>query len=134
MAWSFATLTCSRNDAAYVLRKTERGCFHKGGNSSLRHHLRQHWALYKKTCEEKGVAIRDSAMPTAVLKAKQEAAAAAEAGKDPEAGKLTSMGFTPVIPQEFSVQGALEHISKYIVCTDQVCVNPESIVPHLRPI
>lgn len=83
--------------------------------------MRQHWAHYKKTCEEKGVEVREAAWPGKLLEAKKKADAAAQAGNDPEAGKLTSMGFGPAVgPREFSVEAALEHISKYIVCTDQV--------------
>ncbi|KAF9028132.1 hypothetical protein BDZ89DRAFT_919698, partial [Hymenopellis radicata] len=56
-----------------------RGAFKVGGNSSLRAHCRQHFDVYEKYCKDKGLEIRDSAMPPADLKKKKEAAEAAEA-------------------------------------------------------
>lgn len=124
-----------RKDPNYVAYKGRRGCFHLEGNSSLCHHMRQHWPIYKKTCEKKGLVIRDAAMLEKLLKQQNTAAAAAEAGKNLEAGKLISMGFSQAVgPREFFVEGALEHISKYIVCTDQVCVELKYTVTHLIPV
>ncbi|KAF8877787.1 hypothetical protein BD779DRAFT_1409749, partial [Infundibulicybe gibba] len=40
-----------------------RKCFHRGGNSSNRVHIRQHYAEYKTGCEAAGIPINDRAIP-----------------------------------------------------------------------
>ncbi|KAI0244896.1 hypothetical protein BJV78DRAFT_1099984, partial [Lactifluus subvellereus] len=37
--------------------------FLKGGNSSCRQHIRQHWEVYKKKCEEASIPIHHWAIP-----------------------------------------------------------------------
>ncbi|EIW73845.1 hypothetical protein CONPUDRAFT_38798, partial [Coniophora puteana RWD-64-598 SS2] len=55
-----------------------RKCFHTGGNSSIRVHCRQHYALYKSRCEENKIPLSDRAIPRELLKKQQTAEAEAK--------------------------------------------------------
>lgn len=92
--------------------------FLTGGNSMLRFHCQQHWELYKKLCETNKVQVRDRATPPAILKQRQ-------ADAEPVAGKkqavLEDMGVRKSnLPKVFTPEVLLEHVAKYICCTDAV--------------
>ncbi|KAF8885371.1 hypothetical protein BD779DRAFT_1397448, partial [Infundibulicybe gibba] len=59
-----------KGDPEFVERFGLRKCFHLGGNSSLRGHIRsKHWVSYKNLCEENGISPNKKCMPTKVAKA-----------------------------------------------------------------
>lgn len=89
--------------------------------------MRKHHPYYEDTCREKGVTLHQCGLPKKIVSARKAAAATLEAqtaakaaGKNPDAGKVTGYFAPAQGPQEFSIASGLEHISKYIVTTDQV--------------
>ena len=97
--------------------------FLRGGISSCRGHCKQHWEVYKQRCEAKNIALRTDAMPPKVLaefrRVEAEEAAAAR-GDVAGAGTLDSHLTKQLGPREFTVEGALENVAKYITCCDKV--------------
>jgi hypothetical protein len=51
-----------------------RKAFHKGGNSSNRFHIRQHYEIYKERCEKGKIPINHWAIPLNIVKAAKAAA------------------------------------------------------------
>lgn len=107
---------------------TESGCFFRGSNTSLRHHIRSlHFEAYEAACLAAGIPVHHAAIPLEVIEARRAEAHAAElvaAGKDPKAGTLDGFGWKKKAgvqgPVEFTTEAALEHISKFIVTSDSV--------------
>lgn len=112
-----------RADKVLVRKFGLKKAFLTGSNATLRNHCKQHWAEYKTRCEANQVDIREKAMPPLVLKMLQADAAAEE---DEATGKkrqptLADLGIVASTrPKAFDVATVLEHVSKYICCTDAV--------------
>ncbi|KAF8885833.1 hypothetical protein BD779DRAFT_1411989, partial [Infundibulicybe gibba] len=47
----------------YLARFGKRKCFHVGGNSSCRAHIRQHFKEYKERCEAEDIPLNHHALP-----------------------------------------------------------------------
>jgi hypothetical protein len=95
------------------LRKT----FFTGSNSSCRQHIRQHYELYKKRCKDAKIPLNHRAIPPPILKG-------IKAGKDPKAQvqkKLDGVVIKRERVKEFSRNGILEAVAKFVACDDQVC-------------
>jgi hypothetical protein len=85
-------------DTELVKKWGLRKAFHVGGNSSCRQHLRKHWELYKKKCEDKNIPVNHWAIPRATLKNME--AGKLDAKKD---GTQTKLGFGKMTaPHEFT--------------------------------
>ena len=88
--------------------------FHVGGNSSCRQHLRQHWDLYEKACEEKNIPVNHWAVPRGVWRERK----AQKVGIPTEQSMI---GFEKMTgPREFTREGVLEAVAKLITTDDQV--------------
>lgn len=96
--------------------------FLTGKNSACCVHAQQHYNLYTERCAGKGIPEHPHAVPLRITKACEEEAK--KAGKSLSASKLEGHGFEGIQatggPKEFSKDNALEHMVKYIICTDQV--------------
>lgn len=93
-----------------------RKVFHVGGNSSCRQHLRQHWELYKKKCEENDIPVNHWAIPRAIVK-KMEVDKLDAENKEIQ----TKLGFEKMTaPREFTREGILQAVAKLIATDDQV--------------
>lgn len=98
-----------------------RKAFHVGGNSSCRHHIRQHYEIYRARCQSANIKMSDRAIPLAILKARKEK----EEGK---AGKQTKLddNFTKMPSahlKEFTREGVVDAVARFIVLDDQVFPN-----------
>ena len=93
------------------LRKT----FFTGSNSSCRQHIRQHYDLYKKRCEDEKIPLNHRAIPPQVLK---EMETSRTAGK--KQSTLDGIVTTVAPLKEFSRDGLLEAVAKFVACDDQV--------------
>ena len=103
-----------RDDPAFVAKHGRRKCFHLGGNSSCRTHIRSHYDVYKDRCEAENITVNHRAIPREIWKAM-------EAAKKAKKGKQGTLQFTKVQgPQEFTREGVLQSVAKFIVCDDQV--------------
>src|SRR5271155_299478 len=112
-------LTClSRGDKDFVSKSGLRRAFHVGGNSSCRQHLRQHWNLYKKKCEESNTPINHWAIPRHVWRQMKADKTKQEPNDEPQ---QSTLGFEKVTgPREFTREGVLEAVTKLIATDDQV--------------
>jgi len=91
-----------------------RKAFHVGGNSSCQQHLRQHWELYEKKCQENNVPVNHWAIPRHILKKRQ-------AEKTVGPAKQSTILFEKITgPSEFTREGAIEAVAKLITTDDQV--------------
>ena len=94
-----------------------RKAFHKGGNSSNRFHIRQHYEIYKERCEKKKIPLNHWAIPPNIVKATKAAEMAAQ-GVEQGQQQLT---FKPKIgPREFTRAGTLHAVAKLIATNNQV--------------
>lgn len=94
------------------LKKT----FFTGSNSSCRQHIRQHYDLYKKQCEDGKIPLNHRAIPPPILKSIM-------AGKDPkilEQKKLDGVVVKRERVKEFSCDHMLDAVAKFVTCDDQV--------------
>src|SRR5258708_955657 len=91
--------------------------FHIGGNSSCRTHIRKHYELYKQQCKDGNIPENHHALPQPLWKELQEAK------KNPKAaqqGKLDG-AFKPIKgPAEFTREGVLHAVARFVACDDQV--------------
>jgi len=94
--------------------KRLRKAFFCGGNSTCRQHIRQHYAIYQERCREQGLAENYRAVPPHILKER-------EAAKKPNKQvKLDGIFCEEKRPTEFSQDGILEAVAKFVACDDQV--------------
>jgi hypothetical protein len=106
-----------RGDKGLAKRTTERKMFYTGGNSSCRAHIRQHYELYKKRCEDGNIRENHHALPRPLYKQLQELKRNPNAKQQ---GKLDGVFEKEVKPQEFTREGVLDAVGKFVACDDQV--------------
>jgi hypothetical protein len=95
-----------------------RKAFHKGGNSSNRFHIRQHYEIYKERCEKEKIPLNHWAIPPNIVKAKKAAEMAAQGVTAQGQQQLT---FKPMIgPREFTRAGTLHAVANLIATNNQV--------------
>ncbi|KAF8190134.1 hypothetical protein BJ912DRAFT_1022250 [Pholiota molesta] len=61
-----------KNDDRFLKIHGKRKAFHKGGNSSCRLHIRQHYDIYSEKCEQAGIPINHWAIPREIWKVMEE--------------------------------------------------------------
>ena len=95
----------------------------KGGNSSCRFHICQHFALYKEKCDKADIPVAHWAILWPIWKAMEEEKAVAERGIMMMKKGQQLLDFAPVVgPREFMRAGILEAVAKLIATNNQVCV------------
>ncbi|KAF8152427.1 hypothetical protein B0H34DRAFT_663730 [Crassisporium funariophilum] len=52
-----------RNNKEFFKLNGKQKAFHKGGNSSCRLHICQHYKIYKQACEKENIPLNHWAMP-----------------------------------------------------------------------
>ena len=91
-----------------------RKAFFCGSNTTCRQHIRQHYDVYQQRCREQGIAESHRAVPPHILKER-------EAVKKPKKQvKLDGMFENLKKPAEFSREGIIEAVAKFVACDDQV--------------
>lgn len=91
-----------------------RKAFHIGGNSSCRAHIRQHYELYKKRCKDGNIPENHHAMPRVLWKELQEKK------KGMHQGKLSAVFETVKSSVDFTREGVLHAVARFVACDDQV--------------
>jgi hypothetical protein len=92
--------------------------FYTGGNSSCRAHIRQHYELYKERCKDGDIRENHHALPRQLWKQLEEVK------RNPKAktqGKLDGAFEKVVTPLEFTREGVIAAVGKFVACDDQVC-------------
>lgn len=111
----------SRNDEQFLKVHGMRKAFHRGGNSSCRLHLRQHYELYKEKCEKANVPINHWAIPRDIWKVMEEEKEAEQRGKLTKKQQQQQLEFKKVEgPREFTRERALHAIASLIATNNQV--------------
>jgi len=114
-------LPWTRDDEAFIKLNGKRKAFHKGGNSSCRFHIRQHYKLYKEKCEATDVPINHWAIPRHIWKAMEEEKALEKRGRKTKKQTQQLLAFTAVVgPREFTRAGILQAVAKLIATNNQV--------------
>ena len=90
-----------------------RKAFFCGSNTSCRQHIRQHYPIYQQQCREQGLQENYQAVPPYILKEREEA-------KKPSKQLKLDGVFKGKRPTEFSKEGILEAVAKFVACDDQV--------------
>lgn len=110
-----------RASEPFIKAHGKRKAFHKGGNSSCRAHLRQHYELYKTRCAEKDIPINHWSIPRDIWKVMEEEKEAEKKGrltKKQEQQRLTFQTITG--PRDFTRGGVLNAVAKLIATNNQV--------------
>lgn len=105
----------------FVKSNGKRKAFHKGGNSSCRFHIRQHYTIYKEKCEKKNVPVNHWAIPRSIWKQMEEDKDEEKQGRMTKKQRQQQLGFEAVTgPREFTREGILEAVAKLIATNNQV--------------
>lgn len=111
----------TRIDQEFVKVHGTRKAFHKGGNSSCRTHIRQHYDIYKKKCEQANIPINHWAIPRDIWKTMEEEKEAKEQGRLTKKQQQQQLDFKSVTgPREFTRAGTLHAVTKLIATNNQV--------------
>ena len=98
-----------------------RKAFHKGGNSSCRLHIRQHYKLYKERCEKADIPISHWAIPRDIWKAMEEEKEAERRGQMSNKARQQQLDFKMLTgPREFTRAGVLHTVTTLIATNNQV--------------
>ncbi len=93
----------------------ERAAFFTGGNSSCRAHIRQHYKLYSQQCKVKNIPENHYAIPRPIWRKMEEERQNAK-GQTKLDGAFENLGAS----KEFTREGALDAIARFVACDDQV--------------
>jgi hypothetical protein len=107
--------TLNRTDEKTVKTRGLRKVFFTGSNSSCRQHIRQHYELYKQKCNDEHIPINQRAIPPHVLR---ELEASRQETK--KQSTLDNVLTKVSVPTQFTRDGLLEAVAKFVACDDQV--------------
>ena len=114
-------LPAGRNDEAFIKSNGKRKAFLKGGNSSCRFHIRQHYDLYKEKCEKADIPVNHWAIPRPIWNAMEAAKVAEKRGQSTKKEMQQKLDFkTMTGPREFTRAGVLHAVSMLIATNNQV--------------
>jgi hypothetical protein len=105
----------------FIKSNGKRKAFHKGGNSSCRAHVRQHYELYKENCEKANIPINHWAIPRDIWRLMEEEKVAEKRGRLTKKQQQQRLDFKSVTgPLEFTRAGILHAVAKLIATNNQV--------------
>jgi hypothetical protein len=111
----------ARADESYIKAHGKRKAFHKGGNSSCRTHIRQHYELYVEKCEKANVPTHHWAIPRDIWRVMEEEKEAEKQGRLTKKQQQQQLSFQTVTgPREFTRAGVLHAVTKLIATNNQV--------------
>ena len=90
--------------------------FFVGGNSTCWAHIHQHYKIYQQRCKDKNIPENHHAIPWPIWKKMQEV----KNGNTMTQLKLDEVVVKMQEPKEFTREGILHAISKFVACNDQV--------------
>ncbi len=106
-----------------------RKSFHKGGNSSCRFHIRQHYNTYKGKCDAADIPLNHWAIPRNIWKAMEEAKELEKQGRKTKKQTQQQLKYEAVVgPREFNRAGTLHAVAKLIATNNQVCCQFPSLL------
>lgn len=111
----------ARIDEEFIKLNGRRKAFFKGGNSTCRLHIRQHFVVYKERCEKGNIPIHHWAIPRTIWKEMQEEKEAEARGQLTKKQQQQKLDFKTVTgPHEFTREGILHAVTKLIATNYQV--------------
>ena len=112
--------TSSRLDEKFVKKNGTRKAFFKGGNSSCRQHIRQHYNIYKKRCEEAKISLNHWAIPRDIWAVMEEEKEPKTRDQRAKSGQQ-QLDFQVVSgPREFTRSSTLQAVTMLIASNNQV--------------
>jgi len=113
--------TICKGDDTFVKANGKRKAFHKGGNSSCRAHIRQHYTVYKQRCEDRNIPMSHWAIPRNVWQVMEEEKEAEKQGRLTKKQQQQQLTFETVTgPSEFTRAGVLNAVTKLIAANNEV--------------
>lgn len=110
-----------RGDECFVKAHGKRKAFFKGGNSSCRTHIRQHYQVYKLRCEKGDIPMNHWAIPCNIWKVMEEEKVAEKQGRRTKKQQQSQLGFETITgPREFTRGSVLNGVTKLIATNNQV--------------
>jgi hypothetical protein len=106
-----------RGDKELVKCIGERRMFYTGGNSSCRAHIRQHYELYKQRCKDGDIRENHHALPQQLWRQLEEEKRNPKAKRQ---GKLDGTFEDVDRPVQYTREGVLDAVAKFVACDDQV--------------
>ncbi|KIJ93263.1 hypothetical protein K443DRAFT_112306 [Laccaria amethystina LaAM-08-1] len=97
-----------------------RKAFHKGGNSSCRFHIRQHYKVYNEKCKSADIPVNHWAIPRPIWRVMEEEKDVATRGRMTKKQGQQLLDFkTAVGPREFTRSGILQAVATLIATNNQ---------------
>ena len=112
-----------RGDEDFIKLHGKRKAFFKGGNSTCRLHIRQHFELYKDKCEKGNIPMHHWAIPRTIWKEMEEEKQAVEKGQLTKKQQQLLDFKTITGPCEFMRAGTLHAVTVLIATNYQVAIN-----------
>ena len=110
-----------RVDEKFIKTHGKRKAFFKGGNSTCRLHICQHYELYEKKCKKENIPVHHWAIPQAIWKEKEEEKQAVAEGRLTKKQKQLKLDFPAMTgPLEFTREGILHAVTVLIATNYQV--------------
>lgn len=114
-------LLWTRADEKFITLNGKRKAFHKGGNSSSRTHIRQHYNVYKERCEKDNIPINHWAIPRDTWKEMEEEKEAEKRGRLTKKQQQQQLDFSIVTgPREFTRVGVLQAVTQLVATNNEV--------------
>jgi hypothetical protein len=102
--------------------KTRRACFLKGGNSTCRGHIAGfHFTEYERRCKAQNLKLNHRCIPEDVARARSKKEKEGPVQMKLEFGKAIAVA-------EFTREGVLDAVAKFIACDNQVRLHPSSLM------
>jgi hypothetical protein len=115
------TLEMLRIDERFIKVHGKRKAFFKGGNSTCRLHIRQHFELYEKRCKKENIPIHHWCIPRALWKEMEEEKEAKAEGRLTKKQKQQKLDFPTITgPLEFTREAVLHAVTVLIATNYQV--------------
>jgi hypothetical protein len=111
-----------RNDEEFVRKQGKRKAFFTGGNSSCRHHIRQHYLIYQKKCKDGNIPEHHWAIPRAIWKIMEDEKNGKKVVTQGTQGTLDGLliaNVAPVVPV-FTRENLLHMVTQFVAVDDQV--------------
>ncbi|KAF8676686.1 hypothetical protein AX14_004846 [Amanita brunnescens Koide BX004] len=102
-----------RKDPKIVHNKSFQKAFLVGSNTTCRGHIHQHYEFYSKKCKEQGLKESEHCVPPEILRARKSKSNVLIQSK------LTVAVGTERAPKQFTREGLLRTVTKFVACDNQ---------------
>jgi len=107
----------TRANKSVVEKSGLQAAFVTSSNSTCRYHICQHYKTYSKKCKEAGLPEHHWAIPREIWNEMELKKAGKSTGRQQ---RIDGLFGEVVAPKEFSWEGILDVVTKFVACKDQV--------------